>query len=145
MMNRANGYSSGTRYLILVNRAEHPAGVFRGSRNNWTMIYRWRCVVGKPNTPTIAGTYRATRFTRPRLTTDSRAIYCTQINGGSLFHLILVSESELGSSLSHGCIRLSHNAAYRFHERGGWHDGADLQLTAGSARSKISIARDAFL
>lgn len=112
MMNRAAGYSSGTRYLILVNRAEHLVGVFSGSRGNWTMIYHWSCVVGKPSTPTITGTYRTTGFKRPHLTTDSRAIYCTQINGGYFFHSILVSTSELGNSLSHGCVRLPYDAAY---------------------------------
>lgn len=112
MMNRANGYSSGTGYLILVNRAEHLVGVFSGWQGNWTMIYHWSCVVGKPSTPTITGTYRTTGFKRPHLTTDSRAIYCTQIKGGYFFHSILVSTSELGNSLSHGCVRLPYDAAY---------------------------------
>ena len=112
MINRANGYSSNTQYLILVNRGEHLVGVFQGSQNNWNLIYSWSCVVGKPSTPTITGTYRTTGFKRPHLTTDSRAIYCTQINGGYFFHSILVSESELGNSLSHGCVRLPYDAAY---------------------------------
>ena len=112
MINRANGYSSGTGYLILVSRAEHLVGVFSGSRGNWNLIHNWTCVVGKPSTPTITGTFRTSGFKRPHLTTDSRAIYCTQISGGYFFHSILVSESELGNSLSHGCVRLPYDAAY---------------------------------
>ena len=59
MLNKAQGYSSGTGYLIMVNRATHKVGVFKGSQ------------------------------------------------GGYFFHTILASESELGNSLSHGCVRLA--------------------------------------
>lgn len=63
----------------------------------------------------ITGTYRTTGFKRNALTTDSRAIYCTQIWGGYFFHSILASENELGKSLSHGCIRLPYSAAQWIH------------------------------
>ena len=111
MLNRINGNSSGTQWLIAVDRSTHKVGVFKGSRNNWSIQYYWSCVTGAPGTPTITGTYHTTGFKRPSLSTDSRAIYCTQIWGGYFFHSILASESELGHSLSHGCIRLPYNAA----------------------------------
>ena len=111
MLEKAQGYSSGTNYLILVNKGEHRVCVFSGYHNNWSLIQSWSCVVGKPSTPTPSGTFRTTGFKRPALTTDSRAIYCTQIHGGYFFHSILVSESELGNSLSHGCVRLPYSAA----------------------------------
>ena len=111
MLDRAQSYSSRTNYLILVDRSTHKVGVFRGSTNNWSLQYYWSCVTGAPGSPTITGSYYTTGFKRPSLSTDSRAIYCTQIWGGYFFHSILASESELGQSLSHGCIRLPYSAA----------------------------------
>ena len=112
---KAQGYTSGTNYLIMVDCSAHKVGVFRGSVNNWSLQYSWRCVTGAPSTPTIKGTFRTTGFKRNSLSTDSRAIYCTQIWGGYFFHSILASESELGQSLSHGCIRLPYSAAQWIH------------------------------
>ena len=111
MARMAQEYVSNTGYLIFVNRHTHKVGVFSGGYNNWTLLYYWSCVTGASNTPTITGSYYTTGFKRPSLSTDSRAIYCTQIWGGYFFHSILSSESELGQSLSHGCIRLSYSAA----------------------------------
>ncbi len=115
MLNHIKGNSSGTQWLIAVDRSTHKVGVFRGSTNNWSLQYYWSCTTGAPSSPTITGTYRTTGFKRNALTTDSRAIYCTQIWGGYFFHSILASESELGKSLSHGCIRLPYSAAQWIH------------------------------
>ena len=102
-----NGFSSSTSYLILVNLSRHEVGVFVGGYNNWKCDKFWSCVTGAPSTPTITGTYSTTGFKRTNLTTDTRARWATQINGGYFFHSILNSDSELGTSASHGCIRLS--------------------------------------
>ena len=111
MLNAIKGYSSGTQWLIAVDRTTHKVGVFKGSKNSWSLQYYWSCVTGASSSPTITGSYTTTGFKRDHLTTDSRAIYCTQIWGGYFFHSILASESELGKSLSHGCIRLPYSAA----------------------------------
>ena len=111
MLNRISGYSSGTSWLIAVDRSTHKVGVFKGSANNWAIQYYWSCVTGAPSSPTITGTYRTTGYKRLTLSTDSRARWCTQIWGGYFFHTILASESELGKSLSHGCIRMPISAA----------------------------------
>ena len=116
MLNRISGTSSGTQWLIAVDRSTHKVGVFRGSAGNWSMWYYWSCVTGAPATPTITGTYRTTGFKRDALSTDSRAIYCTQIWQGYFFHSILASESELGQSLSHGCIRMAYSSAKWIHD-----------------------------
>ena len=104
----AQGYSSGTNRLILVDRGAHQVGVFTGSQGNWSPTFLWSCVTGAPGTPTITGTFRTTGGKVGTLTTDSRAHYCTQIAGGYFFHTILASDDELGQSLSHGCIRLAY-------------------------------------
>ena len=111
MINKAQQYSSRTGYLILVNRSTHKVGVFVGSTGAWSLKYYWSCVTGAPATPTIVGSFYTTGSKRGSLSTDSRAKYCTQIKGGYFFHTILASESELGHSLSHGCIRLSYESA----------------------------------
>mgnify|MGYP000591236499 CR=1 FL=1 len=116
MAHRAQSYSSRTNRLILVDRGNHKVSLYTGSKNNWHLSYYWSCVTGAPNTPTITGSYYTTGFKRNSLTTDSRAIWCTQIWGGYFFHSILVSESELGKSLSHGCIRLPYGAAQWIHQ-----------------------------
>jgi lipoprotein-anchoring transpeptidase ErfK/SrfK len=107
MYNKAQGYSSNTGYLFLVDRKTHKVGVFKGSKGNWSYVYYWSCVTGAASSPTITGTYKTTGLKKTVLSTDSRARWCTQINGGYFFHTILASESELGRSASHGCIRLA--------------------------------------
>ena len=111
MKNHINGYSSGTGWLIAVDRSTHKVGVFSGYAGNWSMQYYWSCVTGAPNTPTITGSYRTTGFKRTSLSTDARAKWCTQIWGGYFFHTILNSDAELGNSLSHGCLRMSYPSA----------------------------------
>lgn len=116
---RAQGYSSGTNRLILVDRGNHKVVVFNGRQGNWNLEHEWSCVTGAPGTPTITGTFRTTGYKMGTLTTDGRAHYCTQIAGGYFFHTILASDSELGQSLSHGCIRLSYpNAQWIYNNIG---------------------------
>ena len=108
---KAQQYSSSSNYLILVDRSNHKVAVFKGHQNYWILQHYWSCVTGAPSSPTITGSYYTTGFKRGSLSTDSRAIWCTQIWGGYFFHSILASESELGKSLSHGCIRLPYVGA----------------------------------
>lgn len=105
MVDRAQGFSSSTGWLVLVSRSDCHVAVFSGGRGNWNLYDDFACAVGASSSPTITGTY-ATQSRRPSLDTDSRARYCTQINGGYFFHTILSSNSELGHWASHGCIRL---------------------------------------
>lgn len=108
---RIKNLSSGTGYLIAVSLADRTVSIYSGHQHNWVLKDRFSCTIGAPNSPTITGLYRTTGFKRSPLSTDRRAIYCTQIHGGYFFHSILVSESELGQSLSHGCIRLAYSKA----------------------------------
>ena len=111
MSQKAQGYSSSTNYLILVNRGTHKVGIFERKSGRWDMTAYWDCVTGAPSTPTITGSFKTTGGKRSSLSTDSRAKYCTQITGGYFFHTILASNNELGKSLSHGCIRMSYSSA----------------------------------
>ena len=111
MVDRAQGFSSSTGWLVLVSRSDCHVAVFSGGRGNWNLYDDFACAVGASSSPTITGTY-ATQSRRPSLDTDSRARYCTQINGGYFFHTILSSNSELGHWTSHGCIRLPVEKAH---------------------------------
>lgn len=120
MASKAQGYSSNTPWLILVDRGAYRVGVFHGSKGNWNREKTFSCVTGAPGSPTITGVFRTTGGKRMNLSTDSRARWCTQIAGGYFFHTILASDSELGHSLSHGCLRLSvSNAQWIYHNIGG--------------------------
>ncbi len=107
MIDRVCWQSSGTEYAIGVDRSANVVGVFEGSYGDWTLKYWWSCCTGAPWSPTITGTYWTTGYKKPVLSTDSRAIYCTQIDGEYFFHSILESVDELGHSESHGCVRMN--------------------------------------
>lgn len=106
MVKRAQGFSSRTGYLVLVDVGACRVGVFTGSQNHWSLIRYEPCVCGAGGSPTIRGTY-STGYHLYRLPDWSNALYCTNITGGYFFHSILNSTSELGYHLSHGCVRLN--------------------------------------
>lgn len=111
MLRRAQKFSSGTKYLILVNRAQHRVGIFTGSKGNWKLLKFWSCVTGKSSTPTITGTFRTSGGKLSALPHWPNAQICTHITGGYYFHTILSGNWELGQSLSHGCIRMARSSA----------------------------------
>lgn len=105
MMTRAQGFSSPTNYLVLVDTAACNVGVFSGHKGNWNLERFEACVCGAPGSPTITGTY-STKYHLDSLPKYPNAIHCTNIVGGYFFHSVLDSTRELGQHLSHGCVRL---------------------------------------
>lgn len=57
MGGRAQGYSSPTPYLILVDNGANRVGVYRGGRGSWTEVRSMACSCGKRSTPTVRGTF----------------------------------------------------------------------------------------
>lgn len=112
MIDRMYWEDSGTEWAIGVDRAANKVGVFNGYAGHWSLVYWWSCACGAPWSPTITGTYWTTGYKKPVLSTDSRAVHCTQIDGEYFFHSILESEDELGQSVSHGCVRMHWNDAW---------------------------------
>ncbi len=113
MLNKAQGYSSSTNWMLLVDSTTNRVGVFQGSRGNWVMKYYWKAGTGAWGTPTVKGEF----------TVQSKGLsfgdgftcwYWTQFYGNYLFHSVLYStgsmtnivDSGLGSNVSHGCVRL---------------------------------------
>ena len=116
---KAQGYSSATNYLILVNRSSHMVYIFQGSQGNWGTIKSFSCTDGyaTPN-----GTYSLGGHTYHFGEEKGYTCwYATQISGEILFHSVLynpnsmssIQDGRLGITASHGCIRLDiENAKY---------------------------------
>lgn len=112
----ANNQDSPTNYIVIVDRAAHRVGVFKGSKYNWADAKYYKCCVGKPSTPTISGTYyiksRGKYFDTG---TKGRCWYFTQINGNYLLHSVIydrqnspkrIIDNSMDATVSHGCVRL---------------------------------------
>ena len=112
----ANNQDSPTNYIVIVDRAAHRVGVFKGSKYNWADAKYYKCCVGKPSTPTISGTYyiksRGKYFDTG---TKGRCWYFTQINGNYLFHSVIydrqnspkrIIDNSMDAAVTHGCVRL---------------------------------------
>ena len=124
MDGRAQGYSSPTPYLILVDNSANRVGVYRGGRGGWTKVRFMTCSCGKPSTPTVRGTFsvgsKGYSFGENK---GYSCYYWTQFHGDYLFHSILynpytwvVQDGRLGASLSHGCVRLAIGDAKWIHD-----------------------------
>lgn len=110
-----NNIKSPTTNLITTNLKNRLTYVFvKGENNQWELLYRWSCTVGKPSTPTITGTFYITGR-KPYFGSDVyRVKYATRIKGSYYYHSILfnpegteIINDILGEALSHGCIRLA--------------------------------------
>ena len=114
MARKAQGYSSSTKWLILVDTKSNHVGIYNGSKNNWVEKKYWSCTSGAASTPTVKGTF----------TVQSKGLafghgytcwYYTQFYGNYLFHSVLynpgsktsIQDGRLGINASHGCVRLS--------------------------------------
>ena len=124
---KAQGYSSSTNYLILVDKSTFKVRVYKGSRNNWTRIKDWDCTHGGSDTPN--GVFTIDDHVTKRDATYgwadfdySSAAYACHISAGNYFHSILfdkgtrgnpynqgsrILDDELRTTYSHGCIRLT--------------------------------------
>lgn len=120
----AQGYSSSTGWLILVDCSENVFGVFTGSQGNWTLNQYWQCTTGAGATPTPKGifqiNYKIWGFSGPETTPNldywsGYTVYYASnyAAGGYFIHSTLYHygswddlDPTLGADLSHGCIRL---------------------------------------
>lgn len=115
MDKKAQGYSSSTSYLILVNRSTHKVGIYKGKKNAWNNVKKFSCGDGKSSTPTIEGTFTVGIKLRYFDSGRARCWYATQFRGNYLFHSVLYDQSSTlkkildgrtGVGVSHGCVRL---------------------------------------
>ena len=122
---KAQGYSSETRYMVLVDKSRHLVNFYQGSKGHWVNIRRnIPCTTGKKSTPTKSGTFKISKnvtmfgkYGRKDFT-GSTAFYASRINAGNFFHSVLYrlgctnpytnspKDATLGKNKSNGCIRL---------------------------------------
>lgn len=119
MIKKAQGLTSRTKYLILVDIGDCKVGIFEGHKGDWKLIKYFKCSPGKPSTPTIRGTFllgpRRTYF----ISAGSYCHWATSFCGDYMFHSVLynknktIRDGRLGQHLSHGCVRMAiENAKY---------------------------------
>lgn len=117
MLMRAQGYSSPTQWLILVDVDNTRLAVFRGSKNNWRFYDSWGISCGAPTSPTVRGVFsvgdRGYVFGH-----GYSCYYYTQFYGGYLFHSIKyyegtfsVMDGRIGEHISMGCVRMNIDRA----------------------------------
>ena len=126
MDTKAQGYSSGTNYLILCDKSKFKVRVYKGSKGNWTQIKDWDCTHGGSDTPN--GVFTIDDHVTKRDATwgwadfdFSSAAFACHISAGNYFHSILfdkgtrgnpynqsyrILDDQLRTTYSHGCIRL---------------------------------------
>lgn len=112
MNSRAQGYSSRTGYLIMVDTTNCKMGVYSGSKGHWNLVKYWSCSPGAPATPTVKGVFsvgsKGSYFDSGNL----RLYWYTQFYGDYLIHSVCYlhdgtpADLRTGLHLSHGCVRL---------------------------------------
>ena len=109
---KAQGYSSNTNWLILVDTSRCITSIYTGARGNWTLNRRYVCSTGKASTPTVLGEYqvygKGYSFGH-----GYTCYYYTQFYGDYLFHSSpyyvnsnQVMDPTMGVPSSAGCVRL---------------------------------------
>ena len=120
MYDLAQGFSSDTQYLILVNKSLHRVAIYQGSKNNWQEIKYWPCVVGKPSTPTPSGTFKL-KGRCQWFGADHKCWWATKIEGDYFFHTQIyywddaprrILDGTMDAAASLGCVRLEEPNAY---------------------------------
>ena len=113
MWAKAQGYTSDTNYLILINCSDHLVGVYYGGFMNWSNICMYSCGNGKDSTPTVKGSFTV-GVKGYSFGEGYTCYYYTQFYGNYLLHSILyyentwnVMDGRLGMGVSHGCVRLA--------------------------------------
>ena len=133
MDKKAQGYSSSTRYLILVNKKEHKINIYQGSKGSWAAVKRnMICTIGKSSTPSPSGSFhldhKSSKVYGYKDFKNSTAFFATRISAGNYFHSITYKlgcrnhythtpkDASLGKSKSNSCIRLSLENAKFIHQ-----------------------------
>jgi|GEM_PF-210292 len=113
MTRKAQGYSSPTSYLIMIDCRSNWFGVYRGSRGNWNRVKYVRCSSGAGNN-TVLGTFSVGAKGYSSTADGHTLYYYTDFYAGAwAIHSVLyypysnrVLDGRLGYHISGGCIRL---------------------------------------
>lgn len=118
-----NNIKSSSDFCVVTDLRNKYTYIFKKDNNIWRELYKWICTIGKPQTPTIKGTFYITGR-KSGFGTDKYSVkYATRIKGAYYYHSILynsagtyVIDGRLGMALSHGCIRLETSNAKWIYE-----------------------------
>lgn len=112
MVKRAKSKRSKTKYLIMVDTNKRRTGVFQGKKGNWQLKKYWICSVGRPQTPTVLGTFK----TGVKGYSFGKGFTCywyTSFYGDYMLHsqtyyqnTFRIKGGKLGKRATHGCVRL---------------------------------------
>ncbi|MBP3885453.1 MAG: L,D-transpeptidase, partial [Olsenella sp.] len=110
---RAQGYSSPTNRLVLVDLSNHKVGIFYDAQGGWMFDRGFDCSCGAPWSPTVEGVFQV-GSRGYSFGSGYTCYYWTQFYGDYLFHSVLyyqgtfdVMDGTMGESVSHGCVRLN--------------------------------------
>ena len=111
---KAQGYSSNTNWLILVDTNKNRVGIYQGRVGRWSEKQKWACTSGAASTPTVKGSFTVTGKGKS-FGSGYTCWYYTQFYGNYLFHSVIykqgsmsvITDGRLGINASHGCVRLS--------------------------------------
>ena len=114
MEQKAQSYSSSTKWLVLVDTKSNHVGIYSGKKNNWDEKKYWSCTSGAKATPTPKGSYTV-KAKGKSFGSGYTCWYYTQFYGNYLFHSVLyqpgsmsrIKDGRLGINASHGCVRLA--------------------------------------
>lgn len=113
LIKKAQGYSSDTRYLIMIDIDNPRFVLLQGSRGNWKIKNVWECDTGAPETPTVRGVYKM-GIKGYSFGHGYTCYYYSQILGDYLIHTRIYQEGTwilndgpLGRRCSQGCVRLA--------------------------------------
>lgn len=103
--------SSSTDYMVWVSKSEYKVRMYKGSKNNWKLIYTAPCAIGAPGTPTITGSYEYIERTQWNYDGYYVGPVLRFHNGYALHSTLLYYgggeyDGRVGVQISHGCIRL---------------------------------------
>ncbi len=113
---KAQGYSSSSEYLLMVDLTNQKTFVFKGKKDDWKLTKEFTCSTGTSAHPTPEGEYNTTMRTRFFNSFGYRCWWATGFIGGEyLFHSSpytmsdepkVCADSTMGVPSSHGCIRM---------------------------------------
>ena len=122
MSKLAQGFSSPTNWLIMVDNGSSKVGIYNGSKGNWKRTHYFSASMGKSSTPTVRGTFSVSD--RGYVFGDGYSCYYwTRFHGDYLFHSVLyhpgtfnIMDGSLGYNVSHGCVRMAIENARFIHD-----------------------------
>ena len=114
LLRKAQGYSSPTGWIIMVDTNKCQLGVYHGSKGSWSRSGKWTISCGAPSSPSVKGVFSVSgRGYAFGYGHGYTCYWWVSWNGPYLFHSIKydegtfnVQDGRLGKHISAGCIRM---------------------------------------